>query len=121
MSNPNYTTPPPPWQFVLRPEPGTDMETGRRRLRSEMSPGMQIVVIVKPAGDVPEAIDVRRLPRAPVAMLVDHADSLERAIANGWKNIHLCHGLLDEPTARRLHAAGISIAVWTVNTARDLH
>jgi hypothetical protein len=42
------------------------------------------------------------------------APALERAISEGWKNIHLLHDLLDEPTARHLRDRGISIGVWTV-------
>ena len=56
----------------------------------------------------------------PVAFLVEGRDALDRGIANGWKNIHLHHHLLDEPTARRLRAAGVSVGVWTPNTADDL-
>lgn len=56
----------------------------------------------------------------PVAMLVEDRAALERAIANGWKSIHLEHELLDATTARRLRRAGVSIGVWTVNLAHDL-
>jgi len=59
-------------------------------------------------------------PGVPVAFLVEDRESLDRGIANGWKNIHLCHDLLDEPTARRLREGGIAIGVWTVNSAPDL-
>jgi glycerophosphoryl diester phosphodiesterase len=58
--------------------------------------------------------------KAPVAFLVEDRASLERGMANGWKNIHLLHELLDEPTAQRLRAAGVSVGVWTPNAAADL-
>ena len=57
---------------------------------------------------------------APLALLVEDRQSLDRGIANGWKDIYLRHELLDEPTARRLRDAGVSVGVWTPNTPADL-
>jgi glycerophosphoryl diester phosphodiesterase len=59
-------------------------------------------------------------PATPHAFLVEDREALGRGVANGWKHIHLCHDLLDAPTARMLRDRGISIGVWTVNTPEDL-
>ena len=59
-------------------------------------------------------------PTAPLAFLVEDLESLDRGIANGWKDIYLRHDLLDDPTTRRLRDADVSIGVWTPNTPADL-
>jgi glycerophosphoryl diester phosphodiesterase len=56
----------------------------------------------------------------PRAFLVENRPALERGIVSGIADIHMCHGLLDEPTAQRLQAAAISIGVWTVNAEQDI-
>jgi glycerophosphoryl diester phosphodiesterase len=56
----------------------------------------------------------------PTAMLVEDLPTLETSLANGWKNIHVRHDLLDAAVAQRMRLAGIQIGVWTPNTEREL-
>jgi glycerophosphoryl diester phosphodiesterase len=59
-------------------------------------------------------------PKTPVALLVETAEFLDRAIAAGWTDIHAAHELLDEPVVDRMKKQGIRIGAWTVNKTHDL-
>jgi glycerophosphoryl diester phosphodiesterase len=59
-------------------------------------------------------------PRAASAFLVEDAEGLKRAAAEGWPAVHLSHELLTSDVCDRFRRAGSSIGVWTVNETPDI-
>jgi glycerophosphoryl diester phosphodiesterase len=111
---------------ALRPETGILVE-----LKPHDSPGLVRNVLkmlraerrpwVLQSFDPANLLEVRaRDPGAPMALLVEDAAGLERAVGEAWPCVNADHVLLNADVVGSLRARGAGVGAWTVNAEPDL-
>lgn len=106
----------------IKPTPGMEDHTGERiaRLASRLWEGAALPPLLSSFSEAALAAARDAVPELPRALLIEEAlppDWRERAAQLGCSGLNLNHRHVTESIARDVLAAGLSLAVWTVNDA----